>query len=159
MLFKSEIKNSRSVCAAIAPLLLVFLVIFIFPTNNLLASETGDLKVTVTGVRNSSGQIVVGLHYNKAGFPDNPAQVFTCQLEGNVCEIVLNKIVFGEYAIALYHDENSNNSLDHGFLGLLHKEGFGVSNNKRRKFTPPRYNDATFKFAKSNQEISIVVRY
>ena len=129
------------------------------PTNHVWASEVGDLKVTVTGVRTNSGQIVLGLHLNESGFPDKPAKVYTCLIEENVCEIVLKELSYGEYALALYHDENNNSSLDHGFLGLIHKEGFGVSNNKRRRFSPPRYQDAKFDFVRGVETIAIALHY
>ena len=58
--------------------------------------------------------------------------------------IVLEEIPEGEYAIAVFHDENTNGKLDTNFLGIP-KEQYGFSNHAKGQMKPPKFEDAKFK--------------
>ncbi|MGE0407682.1 MAG: DUF2141 domain-containing protein [Amphiplicatus sp.] len=47
------------------------------------------------------------------------------------------------YAMAIYHDENANMKFDKGAFGLP-AEPYGVSNNPRMRFGPPKIAEALF---------------
>ena len=47
------------------------------------------------------------------------------------------------YAIAVYHDENENDSFDQGFLGIP-LEDYAFSNNAKVFLGPPIFDDAAF---------------
>ena len=47
------------------------------------------------------------------------------------------------YAIAVYHDENDNDSFDQGFLGIP-LEDYAFSNNAAVFLGPPSFDDAAF---------------
>ena len=49
----------------------------------------------------------------------------------------------GEYAVAVFHDKNSNEKMDVNFLGIP-KEAYGCSNNAKGFMGPPKYEDAKF---------------
>lgn len=49
----------------------------------------------------------------------------------------------GEYAVAVYHDENDNGRLDRGVFGIP-VEGTGASNDARGSFGPPSFASARF---------------
>jgi uncharacterized protein (DUF2141 family) len=49
----------------------------------------------------------------------------------------------GDYAIAVYHDENANKTFDKGAFGLP-AEPWGISNNPRIRFGPPHVSEALF---------------
>ncbi len=46
------------------------------------------------------------------------------------------------YAVAVHHDANANGTMDSNFLGMP-KEGYGVSNDVRSRFRPPRFSEAS----------------
>ncbi len=60
----------------------------------------------------------------------------------------------GDYAVALFHDENGNGKLDTS-LGIP-REGIGFSNNPRLLFGPPRF--AAASFAVTNLAVDETVR-
>ena len=64
----------------------------------------------------------------------------------------------GNYAIALYHDENGNRKLDKTFLGVP-KEGFGFSRNPGFSWGPPDHADALFALDGDYQPLEIKVTY
>jgi uncharacterized protein (DUF2141 family) len=63
----------------------------------------------------------------------------------------------GEYAVAVFHDENGNNDLDRNFLGIP-SEGTGASNDARGFMGPPPYDGARFQFPETVNEARLIVR-
>jgi uncharacterized protein (DUF2141 family) len=55
--------------------------------------------------------------------------------------VVFNDLPPGEYAAAVFHDENSSGAFDTNFLGLP-EEGYGFSNGTRAGFGPPSFDEA-----------------
>jgi len=65
----------------------------------------------------------------------------------------------GEYAVAVMHDEDKNGELNTSMVGRP-QEGWGVSKNlPARRFGPPKYDDAKFKYAGGQMTIDIKLRY
>lgn len=65
----------------------------------------------------------------------------------------------GEYAIAVFHDENANNDLDQNIFGIP-MEGTGASNDAYNLFGPPSYGDARFQYPRVPlHRLEIHVRY
>lgn len=65
---------------------------------------------------------------------------------------------YGEYAIALFHDEDNDGKLAYGALGIP-KEGYGFSNDARGRFGPPSFDKARFKLDSAEKAVSIKVKY
>ncbi|MNC95537.1 hypothetical protein D3C83_126870 [compost metagenome] len=55
----------------------------------------------------------------------------------------------GSYAIAVLHDENENFKMDTSIIGIP-KEGYGVSNNVKGRFGPPKFADARFRVTEAS---------
>ncbi len=64
----------------------------------------------------------------------------------------------GEYAISLLHDENDNEKMDTGLMGIP-KEGYGASNDAKVTFGPPKFADARFPLTQNQTTIRIKMRY
>ena len=69
-------------------------------------------------------------------------------------KVALDKLPFGEYAIALIHDVNANKEFDKNLLGIP-KEPFGFSNNKSIFFGLPNFKEASVVFDENNTETVI----
>lgn len=61
------------------------------------------------------------------------------------------------YAVACFHDENENQRLDTGFLGIP-TEGTGASNDARPHFGPPKWSDARFSVT-TTSTVPVVIHY
>ena len=72
--------------------------------------------------------------------------------EGSV-EFNIPDLPPGEYALAVFHDENNNGKLDTNWLGIP-KEKVAFSNAKMKTFGPPKYHECAFKMI-SDYEIHI----
>lgn len=115
------------------------------------------LTVTVNGVPKSTGNINVAVYDNEEGFLQYD-KVFTSN--GAVAKKGTTKVFFeslpdGEYALALFYDENGNDKLDTNWLGIP-KEKVAFSNAKMRTFGPPKFKDCAFNISSDTKiEISL----
>ena len=104
-----------------------------------------DIEVSVTGLRNMKGQILVCLTTNPKAFPDCSKDKASVKMAVKTADAARFKIAApaaGTYAIAVVHDENSNNKMDTAIF--LPKEGFGFSRNPTITVGPPSFKSASF---------------
>lgn len=90
-----------------------------------------NVKVIVTGVKNSTGQ-VRGLAFSKAkgGFPDCiPKAEDMAETKAVKGKVILNfnSLSSSEVAFSIFHDEDGNGKIKKNFLGIP-KDGVGASN-------------------------------
>lgn len=122
-------------------------------------SQTADLSITVTGFETVSGAINIGL-FNKADdFPkeDREYRLVIFDVDSSEITYVFKDLPHGEYAIALYHDENRDDECNRNFIGIP-KEGYGFSNNIKPMFSAPSFDDTKFQL-KEDKSISIALIY
>lgn len=112
-------------------------------TSSLLFSAT--INVEVSHIKNEKGSLVIGLYNIEETFPIKTEEYKSLILDANSTTLKgqFKKIPNGTYAIALFHDENSNEIMDKNFLGIP-KEGYGFSNNAKAIFSAPSFDDAKF---------------
>ena len=70
--------------------------------------------------------------------------------------IVFSNLPKGEYAVMMYHDENTNGKMDANFIGIP-KEDYAASNGARGFMGPPKYDDAKFTVT-SDKKIVIKIK-
>lgn len=120
----------------------------------------GELRINITDIEHSEGNIRVALFDNAKKFPSTDVSKAQSELKaqkGSVT-VVFAGIVPGRYAVALYHDENGNKKLDQNFLGIP-KEGYGFSRDARGFMGPPKFSQSAFDFNEENSDIVIEMRY
>ena len=117
-----------------------------------------DLTVETSGFSSIKGSVYIALYREKDEFP-----VFGKQFKGRIESIdgVTTKVFFkdlpeGKYAIAAYHDKNNNKKLDKNQFGIP-QENYGFSNNARRMFSAPSFEEASFHL-KSKKTIQIFLK-
>jgi len=109
--------------------------------------DVGDIEVVITDLRNIDGEVLISL-YNKAeGFPkDRDAIIRTAAVapdaSGQVTTVFM-KLPYGEYAIAVLHDEDYSQDMTFGRFHLP-KEGYCFSNNVKVRFKPPKFKKTKF---------------
>ncbi len=123
---------------------------------------SGTLIVEVEGLRSSEGTIHVGLFAGPEGFPqDTAAMVRSATMmlaEDGERAIRFDGLVYGDYAVAVLHDENASGAMDTGFLGIP-KEGLGFSNNPRIGFGAPSFESCSVRFDEPEMALRLRVRY
>ena len=107
------------------------------------AAQPGEstVDIDITGLRSQRGAIHVCLTRKPSHFPDcksDPAALRS-SAAASTHHLHLDHVPPGRYAIAVFHDENSNRNLDK-FAGIP-KEGFAFSRNPSIKFRAPRFEE------------------
>jgi uncharacterized protein (DUF2141 family) len=115
------------------------------------APKNGTLTIDITNVNKNIGSVMVAIH-NKNNF------LKTRLLEKSILAQAANvKVTFdlpqGEYAVAIYQDNNNNQRLDTNLFGVP-QEPYGFSNNVRPKFRAPNFEEAKIQ-VKEQKYISI----
>ncbi len=109
------------------------------------AADDATLTVSVTGLRNQKGNVLVCLTANAKAFPDcskDPAAHKRTVRASAAGSISFTGLTDGTYALSLIHDENANGKLDTALA--IPKEGFGFSRNPKITFGPPKFASAAF---------------
>ena len=100
------------------------------------------LEVVVSGVTSSEGNVLVALYREASSFPkfEKVFRVGKAPAETGDTKVVLEDLPAGEYALAVFHDENRNDALDKNWLGLP-KEDYGFSMARTKTFGPPSFDE------------------
>jgi uncharacterized protein (DUF2141 family) len=132
-----------------------------FSYSSPIFGQSGKLEIAVTEIRNEKGDIRVALFQQEDGFPNDHKKAFyagTFDIEGIQLNFTIEDLPYGEYALAILHDENGNEKMDFNFLRMP-KEGYGVSNNVTRSLGPPKFKDAKFILSSENMQMEIALNY
>lgn len=115
--------------------------------------KTHKLYIHISGISKIKGSLFIAIFRATDDFP-----VFGKQFKGIVKEVEgksqnynFDDLPEGEYALAIYQDENRNKILDKNLLGIP-TEIYGFSNNARRNFSAPSFQEAKFKLNKDLQQ-------
>lgn len=123
--------------------------------------QAGAITVSIPNVKNNNGVVRLALYRSAEGFPGDFQKSFyheSIPAKKDSMTFVLKNIPSGECAVAIIHDENSNNKLDSNFLGKP-KEGYGSSNNTKRRFGPPEYEKAKVMLKSKHINLQIFLNY
>ncbi|MCU1298997.1 MAG: hypothetical protein JWO91_3275 [Acidobacteriaceae bacterium] len=127
------------------------------------STGTATLTVHVSGARNTKGKIRAALFRGAEGFPNVASQAIHTQAadidpQTSSAQIVFTDLPAGAYALSVFHDENMNQKLDKNFVGAP-KEGYGASNNPKKKMGPPNFDEAKFQLSGTEQSLEIKLMY
>ncbi|KOY87403.1 hypothetical protein AD998_15790 [bacterium 336/3] len=122
-------------------LLSIFLI-----THSFFPQSTGKLKIEIIKVQNTKGKVLLSLFNTAKGFPTQNKYAYkTAELEikDGKAFVEFTDLPYGDYAVAILHDENDNKKMDYNFLGMP-KEGYCFSNNYRPTIKNPSFRQAGF---------------
>jgi uncharacterized protein (DUF2141 family) len=125
------------------------ILLFLLPAMVLAQNQ---IAIDVMDVPSSEGKISVAVYNSKEGFLKFD-KVFKCDsivAQKGTTRIAIKDLPEGEYALAIFHDENGNDKLDTNWLGIP-KEKVAFSNAKMKTFGPPPFKDCVFKVEKDTK--------
>lgn len=110
-----------------------------------LESHNCSITVKVVGIQNKKGVIEIGLYSNPAKFPipGKTLKMVRPSIPGKDLTYTFENLPKGDYAIAIYHDENSDKKCNRNFFGIP-TEAYAFSNNFRPLFSVPKFTDCSF---------------
>jgi uncharacterized protein (DUF2141 family) len=116
------------------------------------------LEVTVNNIKESKGNIRVGLFTTKEDFLKNAAEGKIVKASGKSVTVVFENLAPGDYAVSIIHDENENGELDTNLIGIP-REGFAFGNNAMGSFGPPSFDEAKITLKSGTDKQIIDLRY
>lgn len=119
------------------------------PDRGVVQAGTGVLHVDVSGVRSDRGFIIGSLCKEGDVFVSGCSLHARSKAANGVVSLEFQGLAPGDYALALFHDENNDSNLDFA------TEGIGFSNNANLAHAAPDFDASRFKV---NGETRIRVR-
>ncbi len=94
------------------------------------------------GVSSSEGSVQVAIYREEAGFlkTEYVYRNAGAQATEGMTRVVFEDLPAGEYALAIFHDENGNDELDTNWIGIP-REPIGFSKSRMKTFGPPKFRE------------------
>jgi uncharacterized protein (DUF2141 family) len=139
--------------------IILFAVGVSFATSSLAQSGgKATLVLKVTGLRSEKGQVKIAVfNSSEKWLGEQPIYSSTINVDSQTVTWRINDVPYGDYGVAVFHDENSNGKMDKNVLGIP-LEPYGFSNNVRITLGPPKWEEAKFTVKGSTAEVSIGVK-
>ena len=119
--------------------------------------KSSELVIKVLNIEENNGLIHFAIYDKPEFFPENEGKKIG--FKKKITELIDDQVAITDleesfYAVAIYHDKNSNNKFD-TFLSIP-QEKFGFSNDAKVFFGPPSFDEASF-FLEKNQRLKIEI--
>jgi uncharacterized protein (DUF2141 family) len=143
--FTGQIQEEDSMRILRTTIALVGVLLIAYPLFAGEAPLSGNLTVIVAGFKSGKGMARIEIMDSEQAYTNETKAIclIKSRIVNNRVELTLKGLPYGQYAIAVFHDENNNGVLDKNLLGVP-KEAYGSSNNIRGKFGPPDYSRIRF---------------
>jgi uncharacterized protein (DUF2141 family) len=149
--------NHEPMKGLLVPLVFTLLQVSSFAQN----PPAGNIEIRITGLRNTKGKVSVNLFNKVDGFPDDPMKSFgwkSVKIVPDTVVIFFEELPYGNYAVSVLHDENSNGKMEKNFFGIP-KEGFAFSNNYAPRMKSPVFSDAMFVLKQPKMKTELKMLY
>jgi uncharacterized protein (DUF2141 family) len=124
------------------------------------AQSTQALDIRVQGIRGREGRLMIAVYDRAEPFAEYDAVAAFATLAvtvgGPEMRVTLHSVPDGRYAVALYHDANSDGAFN--MAGETPIEGYGVSNG-RDAFDEPAFNRAAIAVGPASATVAVTVHY
>ncbi|PVX52087.1 uncharacterized protein (DUF2141 family) [Balneicella halophila] len=110
--------------------------------------QTQNHKITlkITNIESTEGKVFVSLFNKEKGFLEDGGSISKelININGSKASHVFENLPDGDYAIAIYHDENMDGKCNKNWMGIP-KEGYGFSTNFKPKLAAPSFDQIKVK--------------
>ncbi|MES2318744.1 MAG: DUF2141 domain-containing protein [Pseudomonadota bacterium] len=120
------------------------------------AAYAADLTITVNNVKSDKGQIRITLYNQSAKWLKLGYKRVLAPAATGTVSAVFSNLPSGEYAVALFHDEDSDEKMAKNLIGIP-TEPVGFSNDARGTFGPPAFDAVKLNLEQDNKTISITL--
>lgn len=123
-----------------------------------LLAHAVKVEVQISGIREATGSLWIALMKTPEAFEaGEPTLSRIVPVEASQLRVVFDDVEpGGEYALCVYHDIDGDGVLDKGFFGNP-VEPYGFSNNARRVFSMPDFEEAAFTIPVSPDDYAVQI--
>ncbi len=116
------------------------------------------VTVTINNIKSEDGYIMAALFNSEDTFlGDGVVRAERVAVDDDHVSFSYDNLPEGEYAITVFHDEDSDSELDTGMFGIP-SEPYGFSNDAPVRFGPPKWKDAKFTVAANGATQTITLK-
>ena len=110
-------------------------------------AEQVPLTLTFSNLVKAKGPVIVGVYAPKNKFPDPKDQLkeYKFKVDSDSFSVHIGDLPFGEYALAIYQDVNSNGKIDKNLIGIP-TEPYAFSNNFKPTVKAPAFKNCRFEY-------------
>jgi uncharacterized protein (DUF2141 family) len=114
------------------------------------------LTLIINNLASPTAPVIVGIYKSKYKFlyKESRLKEYKFTPKGKTLTVQITDINYGEIAIAVYEDMNSNGEFDKNFIGLP-AEGYCFSNNFRPTVKGPDYDDCKFNYDSTTDAVTM----
>ncbi len=125
-----------------------------------LPASAATIEIVINEVRNAAGVIHLAVFADADSFPMPHRDVAhrVVQPRNGSVHALIENLPSGRYAVAVFHDENDNETFDLRF-GILPREGYGFSNDAQALLRPPAFEQAAFDLSPGGVRVSFDMVY
>ena len=130
------------------------LIVALFAMLSFTTPVKGDLVINLENIKKPKGMIWLALYDSQETLfvKDKSILKGVDVNEKGEMTVTMDQVQFGTYALAIFHDENSNGKLDKNFFGIP-TEPYAFARPPKSKWRAPYFEELTFSFDKTNQVI------
>lgn len=124
-------------------------------------SGKGDIHITISGLRNDDGQLIVSLFASESGFPEDvnlSLVTSNVRITKHHAEVVFRDTPYGNYAVSVLHDENLDEKMGTSLFGTP-QEGFSFSGYPSYRFGRPHFDETSFLLTSTERKLELFMRY
>ena len=130
--------------------------------NAAYGSTAEEFEIRITGISSCQGNVMLAVYDNGSHFMNIEQAVVKKAINlatADCASILLYRIAipYGQYAIVVYHDANSNGIHDKNMFGVP-TETWGVSNNARPLLREPKFRECAFTHSASRTSVTIEIQ-
>lgn len=116
---------------------------------------TGSLVVNLDNIKVAEGMIWLALYDSQENLFVKDNSILKGIEVKDTGEVVvsMDNVQFGTYALAIFHDINSDGKLNQNLLGIP-TEPYAFAKKPKSKWRAPRYDELTFDFSEPEQKIN-----
>ena len=105
--------------------------------------QAGKVSIVVKGINTKKGGLITVGIFEKVNFPKTGKHLLgiSKEVKESIMQITFEHVTAGQYAIAVFQDEDRNKKLKTNFIGYP-IEPIGFSNDAKIKFGPPSFDEA-----------------
>jgi uncharacterized protein (DUF2141 family) len=144
----------------VRPGLCLILALLLVPALTGAAPLPTRVDVAVEGLRNKKGVVRVCLTRSASHFPDcnsDPEAESRTLPAREAGRLSFEGLPQGNYALALFHDENSNAKLD--TFAKIPREGFAFSRNPKIRLGAPSFDQVVFQVGPGPSKLQLRMQY
>ena len=122
-------------------------------------TPAGELAVTVKNIQTIKGDIRIAVFNREESFLKSGKAIThsITKVTGNKMTMRFRNLKPGYYAIATYHDKNSDGKMNKNILGIP-TEYYGFSRDARARFSAPGFDAAKFYYKGGNSTTVITLK-